>query len=172
MALADCAATAMLIANAHAASARALAAFTSADASAAVASAAAIAATALASAALADAATAARCARPADFRDFHTALNSAALAAAGRSPRIGPVLQPRLAIETERSPFPRLPGSVRGMRATIILRLSEVLLANAGEHGHWRLLEGPSTRPRLIYSSGLVGSFGERDGGADVAEVT
>ena len=82
MALADCAATAMLIANAHAASARALAAFTSADASAAVASAAAIAATALASAALADAATAARCARPADFRDFHTALNSAALAAA------------------------------------------------------------------------------------------
>ena len=34
------------------------------------------------------------------------------------------------------------------------------------------LLEGPSTRPRLIYSSGLVGSFGERDGGADVAEVT
>ena len=48
----------------------------------------------------------------------------------------------------------------------------EVLLANAGEHGHWRLLEGPSTRPRLIYSSGLVGSFGERDGGADVAEVT
>ena len=45
-------------------------------------------------------------------------------------------------------------------------RLSEVLLAYAGEHGHWRLREGPSTRPRLIYSSGLVGSFGGHEGGA------
>ena len=61
-------------------------------------------------------------------------------------------------------------GCRRGLHVRV--RLSEVLLANAGEHGHWRLLEGPSTRPRLIYSSGVVGSFGERDGGADVAEVT